>query len=223
MPVTRFQYAIPVSDVSTSWTRNPSGGSLYTAIDESPFDVSDNITSPDFQFFPGLDWTTEHGLSAVTNPNYYADGWNILFEAAKSGSASNNMRVDLKNGSTVLATRIVSLSNSIQDFTLALTPTEAAAIPPGAYIGGWSLVFTALAPFGSPASFVIVYGAKLQLPAVGFNHLDSDSSGCGYVVVGPHAGHYLIIDPSGSGYKRITGSETSGALILSGGDIKISP
>lgn len=222
MPVTLFQYAIPVSDISTTWTRNPAGGSLYTAIDEFPFDPADNITSPDFQFFPGLDWPTEHGLSTAVDPGYYADGWAVLLEGTKSGSAANNLTVELKNGATVLANWLISLTNAIQDFTLTLTPTQAAAIPSGAYSGGWSIALTALAPFGSPASFVIVEGVRLRLPSVGFEHLDvASGSASGLRSVGVQSGGYLIANATGSGLKVVSGSETTGALVMSSGYVKL--
>lgn len=222
MPPTLFQYAEPISDISSSWTRSPSGANLYTAIDEYPFSISDSIQSPDFNFFPGLDWPTEHGLRAATDPGYYADGWAVLLEGQKFGAATNNIRVDLKNGATVLATWTITLTTSVADYLLALAPSDAAAIPPSAYAGGWSLLIDALPPAGNPSSFVVIYGARLQLPSVGFKHLDVDASGSGLIVTGPQSGHYLVLDSSGSGYKRVVGSETTGALILSGGDIKVS-
>jgi hypothetical protein len=220
MAATTFQYAVPVADVGTSaWSPSPA----WPNVDEPPpFNDSDIIGSPANTPGAPFNYSVEFQLSTATNSAYFADGWAALVRAQKNSAAGGqSLTVDLINAGSVLATWNQPLTTTMTTYSLALTPTEAAAVPSGAYAGGWSLRLTAQQP-STASNSVVVSGCCLQLPTLGYAHLDIDPSGVGLKVVGAHAGAYLIREVSGVGFKRMAGSEASGALILdAAGAIKV--
>lgn len=221
MAATRFQYALPSALVgTTNWS-----GSATDVDEPPPFNDSDVNVSPSNSAISGLSFAVEYSLTSATNPLYYSDGWYALVRAQKN-SASNTqvLQVELRNGGSTLVSWNPTLTTTLTTLQLALTSSDASSIPSGAYSGGWSLRLTALAPSGSGNNFVTVSGMALQLPTLGFSHLDLDPSGVGFKVAGAHAGSYLILDSSGVGYRKASGSETTGALIVdSAGAIKVHP
>jgi hypothetical protein len=213
MPATTFQYAPPTSIQGvTAWA-----GSVSSVDEPPPFNDSDIMTSPVNSPGTGLSFPIRFNLVSAINPLYTADGWSILVRAAKNSAANSQVLLaELfdDNLSSLIASFPFTLSTSATDYSYNLTSTEAANISAIAITSGlWSLQLTAQMPIGVGNNFVVLSGCCLQLPALGFSHLVSSTSG--YKIEGAHSGHNLKPRTGGAGYLVGAGSESSGCLIPS--------
>jgi hypothetical protein len=116
----------PATDITTTgWTATGGTGSLASAIDETPADDGDFITSP-----PNPSSSVvEVKFATVTDPGV-SDGHRFDYRVRVLNAGSYSVTAALFQGGTQIATetRTTGLTSSFQTFTLTLSGGEADAI-----------------------------------------------------------------------------------------------
>ena len=114
------QNSQPDSDISVvDWTPTP----VYEEL--APFG-SGEVTSPS----GGFNDSFEVGLADLAWPKAGPQQVTVCLKRTETGGPPNDppVRVELKQGSTVIATRTFTPTTSYQDFTVTLTDSEKQAI-----------------------------------------------------------------------------------------------
>lgn len=209
-----FQYLRPSSDVSIgAWYRDPAGGGLYTAIDESG-SVDGEVAKCDSAPFAGdPDFPYTFGLSAGTDPlRDTGHTLRIWADAAPAGGAFSFAL--LQSGSLIASSSYALTSGAdVEMFELVLSSAEAASITDYTALQGRVTLL-----HDGTSWALLVDKVEFEIPSP-FAHLDV--SGSGLLEVTAASGHYL--EASGSGLIQVAGGEGPGSLIVpSGTGLKVA-
>lgn len=199
------QEAGPISDVSNDgWTTAP----LWSNLDEATPNDSDIINSPVGTEISPRDCVM--GLASVTDPVVHTGH---VLKVRMQASHAGLFDAYLLQSGTQISTWAVSIDTTLTTYELSVTTGEAANITNYGALQVKLRKRTSL----TAGYFITCSWARLFCPSAPFAHLDISAGGL--VNAAAASGNYLTL--SGGGLLRVTGTETAGALILSGGDIKV--
>lgn len=201
----------PSSDFSNiGWTdQNGASSNIYAAIGETVpnFATWAQCASSLFTGDPTGIYTVNLSTAPVlASGDQYAMA--CYADAAYTMGGARDLLWELLDGSTVIASTVLSVTNSptIPKFTFIVSVSVTSITTPRFR---WTWVGD-----GTDKQADVYYA---ELGSV-FTHLDIGTNGFDFKVASPGSGNYLIFDPASSSYIRKSGNEDPTALILTSSD-----
>lgn len=197
-----YQFARPLADLNFSpWSRQPSGGSLASAIDEAGSPDAERIVCNSSPLSGDPDFTYKCSLTTVADPGT-SSARQLAFTAGHTGGGGRFFGWEVRQGAAQIASGTVVITSTPQEFVVAVP----GAITDYSQLQLW---FTLLGDTTQYTAFVEV--AELRVPLT-FRH--AVEAGAGLVEAAAGSGEYL--EDAGAGLRRVAGVEGTTSLVLSG-------
>lgn len=219
-----MQFCRPAAQLGTNgqWQDQAAGTTaMHLAIDEAVLDSGDYMQAGGSGIGGDeIPYEVDFQLSSAVAPISTSGFAICLYGYTISGGNLGSVELRRISTSTVVHEEFNSLTGTPTLYTFTLTAPEVAALAGGYDIGGglsdFGLKFTRI-PDSNPANIVRIEQAYLELPDAGFTHLDIVAGS--QVERNASSGAYLELN-SGS-LRQVTGIETTNALLLDSGSLKI--